>query len=237
MQMECCTSLVVTQPRTLFVLKGCLYPFFLLIRWAQQLQLAGLQLVHPVLGQHLHLVIASHSQELPTLQYGWTPLHRAGWNGHKDVAQLLLDCGAGVNIANKVRMSYLSMHVHLCCQAKHSCFFLFPGAAQYHCSGSLHPPDSVQLFASCLSSSLVAYGPILFTSQPVPHIPCCTLQSGQTPLYVACQSGHKDVAQLLLDRGAGVNIAKRVRISFLLMNAHTFAFCNSGIVNDELEEE
>jgi hypothetical protein len=33
-------------------------------------------------------------------------------NGDKDAAQLLLDHGADVNIADRVRISLLSMHVH-----------------------------------------------------------------------------------------------------------------------------
>jgi hypothetical protein len=38
------------------------------------------------------------------LQNGWTPLHGACWKGHKDIAQLLLDRAAGVNIQNNVRI-------------------------------------------------------------------------------------------------------------------------------------
>ena len=51
----------------------------------------------------------------------------------------------------------------------------------------------------------------------------CLLQYGETPLYVASWKGYKDIAQLLLNRGADVNIATKVKSSILSMQAHTFA--------------
>jgi ankyrin repeat protein len=36
------------------------------------------------------------------------------------------------------------------------------------------------------------------------------LQAGWTPLYVASQNGRKNIAQLLLDHGADVDIADKV---------------------------
>jgi hypothetical protein len=39
------------------------------------------------------------------------------------------------------------------------------------------------------------------------------LQDGQTPLLLACQQGHTEVAQLLLDRGAKVDAADKARRS------------------------
>lgn len=37
-------------------------------------------------------------------------------------------------------------------------------------------------------------------------VPPCTLQSIlQTPLHVACEAGHRDVASLLLERGASID--------------------------------
>ena len=68
------------------------------------------------------------------------------------------------------------------------------------------------------------------TVASVPHhnqlffcLPHCTLQNGRTPLYVASVNGDKDVAQLLLDHGADVNIADSVRISLLSMHVHAYA--------------
>jgi ankyrin repeat protein len=44
---------------------------------------------------------------------------------------------------------------------------------------------------------------------------CCVLcvvalqtDDGATPLYIACRNGHREVAELLLDRGAAVNQAR-----------------------------
>jgi hypothetical protein len=71
---------------------------------------------YPALQKHevdSQYSMSCHSQ-LPwcishwTLQDGRTPLYEASLGGHKDVAQLLLDCGAGVNIASKARMSSIA---------------------------------------------------------------------------------------------------------------------------------
>ena len=42
----------------------------------------------------------------------------------------------------------------------------------------------------------------------------CTLlsQEGSTPLYVASQKGHSLVAELLLSKGAGVNLPSKVQL-------------------------
>ena len=39
---------------------------------------------------------------LHCFQDGWTPLHRASWNGHTPTAQVLLDRGASVTAVDKV---------------------------------------------------------------------------------------------------------------------------------------
>ena len=36
------------------------------------------------------------------------------------------------------------------------------------------------------------------------------IQSGQTPLYIACANGHDKVVQVLLDRGVQVHIPNKV---------------------------
>ena len=63
---------------------------------------------------------------LASPQNGWTPLHGACWKGHKDIAQLLLDHGEGVDIGNKVRMPVMCIAVFYqsnghCKQGKNAC--------------------------------------------------------------------------------------------------------------------
>ena len=42
----------------------------------------------------------------------------------------------------------------------------------------------------------------------------CTLssQDGTTPLYIASQEGHSQVAELLLSKGAGINLPRKVQL-------------------------
>jgi hypothetical protein len=40
------------------------------------------------------------------VQDGETPLHKAAWNGHPEVAKLLLAAGAAVDVPNKVRTGF-----------------------------------------------------------------------------------------------------------------------------------
>ena len=44
----------------------------------------------------------------------------------------------------------------------------------------------------------------------------CCIQWGSTPLHYACLSGHKDVALMLIERGANVTEKNVVRISSYL---------------------
>ena len=42
-----------------------------------------------------------------TLQKGWTPIKIASYNGHSDTVKMLVDNGADVNIADKVRSQWV----------------------------------------------------------------------------------------------------------------------------------
>ena len=56
------------------------------------------------------------------LQDGWSPLYIASFNGHLDVVKTLMEAGANINQANKVRVlvsrytcvNVHAMHVHYC---------------------------------------------------------------------------------------------------------------------------
>jgi ankyrin repeat protein len=50
--------------------------------------------------------------------------------------------------------------------------------------------------------------------------PC--MQEGFTPLYVACQKGHKEVAQLLLNSGAQPDIPLKVSTTNLILLSSLF---------------
>ena len=53
------------------------------------------------------------------------------------------------------------------------------------------------------------------------------MQDGATPLHSACFNGHKEVAQLLLDRGANIDRAENVSIShFLALHACVISECH-----------
>ena len=45
----------------------------------------------------------------------------------------------------------------------------------------------------------------------------CT-QLGRTPLLLACENGHSDVAQLLINKGASFDITDRVSYNFYINN-------------------
>ena len=42
------------------------------------------------------------------------------------------------------------------------------------------------------------------------HLPLCNLQDGNTPLHRAALNGHKEVAALLLDKGANLEALDKV---------------------------
>lgn len=51
-------------------------------------------------------------------------------------------------------------------------------------------------------------------STPAEHSTLVISQNGRTPLYLACEKNYIQIAQLLLDRGATVNLGSNVRYYF-----------------------
>ena len=46
-------------------------------------------------------------------------------------------------------------------------------------------------------------------------------QDGHTPLFWACESGHSDVAQLLINKGASFDVTDRVSYYFYINNLNS----------------
>ena len=46
----------------------------------------------------------------------------------------------------------------------------------------------------------------------------CYIQEGYTPLLVACLNGHSDVAQLLINQGASMDVTDKVSYMYLCLN-------------------
>ena len=42
------------------------------------------------------------------LQYGWSPLHVASFNGHLDIVRALIEAGANIRQANKVGTAFVN---------------------------------------------------------------------------------------------------------------------------------
>ena len=106
--------------------------------------------------------------------YGRTPLHFASERGYKDVAELLLSTGAGVNEKDQVS----SIYENIASTATRS-FSLFTVRTK-HCS-------------------LVTL-----------YFPLCS-KVGRTPLHWASEKGYKNLAELLISKGADVKSRMHVR--------------------------
>ena len=62
-------------------------------------------------------------------------------------------------------------------------------------------------------------------------ITCIYMQAGETPLFMACQEGHTEVAQLLLQNGAQPDIQRKVCMyDALIFSVHAH-YSIASIVN------
>ena len=108
-------------------------------------------------------------------QTGYTPLFWACYRGLSDVAQLLINKGANMDVTNKV---------------------------SYHNRNNLN--ISCHLLGSrCAITTHVSIN--------VYHLTACKYtQTERTPLVWACKNGLSDVAQLLINKGAHMDVSDEV---------------------------
>jgi ankyrin repeat protein len=146
---------------------------------------------------HRYQLQADGTAQLTSSGDGSTPLHAACKRGRLDMVRLLLAAGAGVNLKTKMGWSPL----FLACQRGHT-----------------HLIDA--LVAAGASSSVLdeyGWGPLHAAAhrghpqvvQRLLQLPAAVVdppsKRGVTPLYVACDEGHSEVAGLLVAAGAHLN--------------------------------
>ena len=51
----------------------------------------------------------------------------------------------------------------------------------------------------------------------------CYIQKGYTPLLLACDNGHSDVAQLLINKGASIDVTNEVSYKYICMNIYMYS--------------
>ena len=48
----------------------------------------------------------------------------------------------------------------------------------------------------------------------------CYIQEGYTPLLLTCRNGHSDVAQLLINKGASMDVKNEVSYMYICLNIY-----------------
>jgi len=137
----------------------------------------------------------------PTLQglsRGWTPLIQAAYKGHKDIVQILLECGA--NIDHQANDGWTALMLAARYGHKDVVQILLEnGASIDHQSKDGFGNTALMLATKYGYKDIVQI--LLENGANIDHRD----KDGWTALYYATGNGHKDIVQILLDNGANIN--------------------------------
>jgi ankyrin repeat protein len=115
-----------------------------------------------------------------------TPLHAAAESGYKDVVQLLIDKHAAVNPKNEFGQTPAACAM----ESGHKDIVLLLAASGV----------DLTIHLAAYAGDLQTVGCLLDAGADVNHQD----KQGRTPLYLAVQEGNRDIAELLINRGADI---------------------------------
>jgi cytohesin len=129
-------------------------------------------------------------------EYGRTPLHWAAWVGHKEIVELLITSGADVNVKGVGGITPLDSAINVNLTEIAALLRKHGGKT----SAWLNADNSIH--AAAIAGHIEAVKQHLDAGTDVN---AKDIQFGATPLYLAAEFGRKEVAALLLAKGAEVN--------------------------------
>jgi ankyrin repeat protein len=136
-------------------------------------------------------------------QYGGTPLHYAAMEGHMEIVELLITKGADVNAATKnghTALSYTKLHPETAeLLRKHG------GKTKKELEAATPEPPAakapdISIHGAAMQGNIEAVKKHLAAGVDVNAT--SKMWSGMTPLHIAAEGGHNEIAELLIAKGA-----------------------------------